>query len=84
MATLATRRVREPIQMAAKSFGFFPRAFVWRGRQHDIRAVESCRTENAHGRVAKHVFRVRTDAAVLELAQDVKRDAWRVEQVWAL
>lgn len=81
MATIGARRVREPIQMAAKQFGFFPRAFLWRGRRHDVRAVESCWTENAHGRVLRHCFRVRTDRAVLELAQDIARDAWRVEQV---
>ena len=79
-----SRRVRESIQMSAMSFGFFPREFVWRGRPHAIRAVESCRTEKARGRVSKHVFRVRTDAAVLELAQDVARDAWRIEQIWAV
>lgn len=78
------RRVRESIQMSAKSFGFFPREFVWRGRPHAIRAVESCRTEKTRGRVRKHVFRVRTESAVLELAQDVTRDAWRIEQIWAV
>ncbi len=78
------RKLREPIRMAAKRFGFFPSVFIWRGRRHDIRAVESCRTENGRGKVRKHIFRVRTDRAVLELAQDVARDSWRIEQVWAL
>jgi hypothetical protein len=74
--------VREPVQVADKQNGFFPRAFVWRGRRHDVRAVEACRTEQRRGRVRRHLFRVRTDRAVFELAQDVRRDQWRVEQVW--
>ncbi|MDW8325224.1 MAG: hypothetical protein RMK99_01555 [Anaerolineales bacterium] len=78
------RKLREPIRIEAKRFGFFPSAFTWRGRRHDIRAVESCRTENGHGRVRRHIFRVRTDRAVLELTQDVARDAWRIEQMWTL
>lgn len=79
-----TRKLREPIRMAAKRFGFFPSVFIWRGQRHNICAVESCRTENGRGKVRRHIFRVRTDRAVLELAQDVARDAWRIEQMWAL
>lgn len=82
--TARPRKLREPIRMEARRFGFFPSAFTWRGRRHDIRAVESCRTENGRGKVRRHIFRVRTDRAVLELAQDVARDAWRIEQMWAL
>jgi hypothetical protein len=82
MAALAVRRLREPVEMAATRDGFFPRVFLWRGRRHDVRAVESCRTEQRRGLARRHVFRVRTDRAVFELAQDLAHDAWRVEQMW--
>ncbi|MBP7693064.1 MAG: hypothetical protein KA764_14165 [Anaerolineales bacterium] len=78
----AARRMGEPIQMAATQNGFFPRAFVWRGRRHDVRAVMACRTEARRGQVRRHLFQVRTDGAVYELAQDVAHDQWRLEQVW--
>ncbi|MBL8057354.1 MAG: hypothetical protein JNK29_11675 [Anaerolineales bacterium] len=80
---MAGLRLAEPVQVADKQNGFFPRAFVWRGRRHDVRAVVACRTENRRGQVRRHLFRVRTDRAVFELAQDVRRDLWQLEQMWA-
>ena len=44
MAALG-RRLAEPIAVPAKQNGFFPKAFIWRGQRHDVRAVVSCRTE---------------------------------------
>jgi hypothetical protein len=84
MATLSTRRVNEPIVIAAKQFDFFPKAFVWRGQRHDVRAVEACQTEvrrGWQGKVERHRFRVRTEAAIFELTQDPSRDTWRLESV---
>ena len=80
---MAGLRLAEPVQVADKRDGFFPRVFVWRGRRHDVRAVVACRTENRRGQVRRHLFRVRTDRALFELAQDVARDQWRLEQMWA-
>jgi uncharacterized protein DUF6504 len=83
---LSGRRVREPIVMAALQNGFFPKAFVWRGQRHDVRAVEACRTEvrrGWQGQVESHHFRVRTEGAVFELAQDLARDTWHLEAVWS-
>ena len=37
------RRVSEPILVPVKLHGYFPKAFVWRGQRHDVRAVEACR-----------------------------------------
>ena len=87
MAALNRGRVNEPIAVTAKQHGFFPRMFVWRGRRHDVRAIEACRTEvrrDWQGRVERHLFRVRTDAAVFELTQDPVLDTWRLERVVAL
>jgi hypothetical protein len=86
MAALNKLRIHEPIVVPLKQNGFFPKAFVWRGRRHDVRAVESCRTEvrrSWRGQVSRHFFRVRTEGAVFELAQDVARDLWQLERVFA-
>ncbi len=80
------RNLNEPVAVPAKRFGFFPQVFVWRGRRHDVRAVEACRTEVRHdwrGRVERHRFRVRTENAVFELTQDPARDTWKLERVWS-
>ncbi len=79
-----TRSLNEPVVVSAKRYGFFPQVFVWRGRRHDVRAVEACRTEvrrDWRGRVERHRFRVRTAEAVFELTQDPARDTWRLEKV---
>lgn len=77
--------IREPIAVSAKQNGFFPKTFVWRGRRHDVRVVESCQTEmrrDWQGKVQRHRFRVRTANALFELIQDVRRDTWQLERVW--
>ena len=80
------RELHEPVVVPSKRFGFFPQVFVWRGQRHDVRAVESCRTEVRHdwrGRVERHLFRVRTANAVFELTQDPAKDTWKVEKMWS-
>ena len=84
--TRRERRIHEPIAVPSKRNGYFPKAFVWRGQRHDVRSVESCRTEvrrDWKGRVERHLFRVRTESAIFELTQDLARDAWHVERMWA-
>lgn len=87
MATLSRRprRINEPVLVPATQHGLFPKAFVWRGQRHDVRAVEACRTEvrrSWQGEVERHTFRVRTEGAVFELTQDLARDTWQLERVW--
>ncbi|MGH2522137.1 MAG: DUF6504 family protein [Anaerolineales bacterium] len=85
MATVSVHLVKEPIAVPAKQHGFFPKAFVWRGRLHKVRSVESCRTEvrrNWQGKVERHRFRVRTENATFELTQDLARDTWQLERMW--
>jgi len=79
-------RIHEPIAVPSKHHGYFPKAFVWRGQRHEVRSVESCRTEvrrDWKGRVERHLFRVRTASGIFELAQDLARDSWHVERMWA-
>ena len=87
MAAIRGRDIREPIAVPSKQNGFFPKVFVWRGRRHDVRSVESCRTEVRHdwlGKAERHRFRVRTESAVFELTQDLRRDTWQVERMWGI
>jgi hypothetical protein len=80
-----TRLLNEPVVVQSKRFGFFPQVFVWRGRRLDVSAVEACETEvrrDWQGRVERHRFRVRTEGAVFELAQDPARDTWKLERMW--
>lgn len=90
MATVAARartlRVNEPIAVSAKQHGFFPKVFVWRGKRHDVRSIESCRTEVRRdwlGKAERHHFRVRTESGIFELTQDLRRDTWLVERIWS-
>jgi len=79
------RNLNEPVVVPSKRYGFFPQVFVWRGRRHDVCAVEACRTEvrrDWRGRVECHRFRVRTDSAVFELIQDPSHDTWKLEKIW--
>ncbi len=34
----------EPVQLVAKTHGYFPASFRWRGRRFDVVAVEKCWT----------------------------------------
>ena len=80
-----TQALHEPIAVASKQNGFFPKAFVWRGQRHDVSAIESCRTEvrrDWRGKAQRHRFRVRTATALFELIQDLARDTWHIEQMW--
>jgi len=81
-----SRRVHEPVMVPAKQHGFFPTAFVWRGKRHDVRSVESCKTEVRRdwlGLAQRHRFRVRTENAIFELIQDLRRDTWQLEAMWS-
>ena len=37
-------RKSEPVQLVAKTHGYFPASFRWRGRRFDVVAVEKCWT----------------------------------------
>src|SRR5690349_8593757 len=78
-------RIAEPIAVPSKLNGFFPKAFVWRGRRHDISAVVECHTtvrRDWRGQAERHHFRVRAEGAEFELTQDLARDTWQLERMW--
>jgi len=34
------RRQEQPVQVQEKRFGYFPKAFRWRGKRYDVQAIE--------------------------------------------
>jgi hypothetical protein len=83
-STGSTGRINEPVRVTATEHGYFPKAFVWRGRRHRIQAVERCWTISRRhwlGRIQQHCFRVRTAEATYVLSQDLARNTWRLDHV---
>jgi hypothetical protein len=71
----------ETVQMVAKTHGYFPASFRWRGRRFDVVGVEKCWTVT--GPSVRRMFRVRCQAGLFTLQQTVDGDQWRVSR-WPL
>ncbi len=71
----------EQINLVARSHGYFPTAFRWRGRRFDVTSVEKCWTVQRPA--VRRMFRVRCAAGAFVLEQCVASDAWRVTR-WPL
>ncbi len=74
-------RKSEPVQLVAKTHGYFPASFRWRGRRFDVVEVEKCWT--ASGRAVRRLFSVRCQAGRFVLQQAVDGDHWQVTR-WPL
>jgi hypothetical protein len=74
-------RKSEPIQLVARTHGYFPASFRWRGRRFEVLAVEKCWTQS--GRTMQRTFRVRCQAGRFVLEQNVTSDSWQVTH-WPL
>lgn len=88
MGAMKLGRINEPIAVPAKQNGYFPKTFVWRGRHHEVRAVEECWTVTHQrrpfgGTAQRHLFRVRTGEATFILSQDLNRGTWQLDRVVA-
>lgn len=76
----------DPIRVTARQHGYFPKTFVWRGRSHEIEAVERCWTIPGRGKfglaggIEQHCFRVRCAEATYQLVQDLRHNAWYIER----
>ncbi len=76
----------DPIRVTAKQHGYFPKAFVWRGQQHTIEAVERCWTVPGRtwlgrpGAIARHCFRVRCPEGTYHLYQDLADNSWYIDR----
>lgn len=78
MKLLQTRPARrqEAVEIREKRFGYFPKAFRWRGKQYTVEAVERCWNVS---RCAPHLcFRVRCADGVFDLYQNVRDNTWRL------
>lgn len=70
-------RAAEPINLLARRHNYFPRRFLWRGKQYDVHAVERAWTEMRRGgKDARHFFRVKCAEGRFDLFQDVDLNAW--------
>ncbi len=75
------QRRAEPIEMRKRRHGYFPKAFVWRGQQYEVHAVERCWTVSRRSRgnrVERHCFRVRCSEGTFELYQDARHNTWHI------
>lgn len=69
----------DAVEILEKRFGYFPQQFHWRGRAHQVQAVE--RTWTKMGRAAQLCFRVRCQEGIFELTQNVKTNIWSLTVV---
>ena len=74
-------RKSESVQLVAKTHGYFPASFRWRGRRFDVVAVEKCWTVS--GCAVRRLFSVRSQAGRFVLQQSVEGDQWQVTR-WPL
>ena len=71
----------EAIDMRSRRFGYFPRTFVWRGREYSVEAVERCWTTGSRrngGRMDRHYFQVRCAEGTFDLFQDLVHNTWHI------
>lgn len=71
----------ERISLLARSHGYFPAAFRWRGRRFEVIAVQKCWVERRP--VGRRMFRVRCAAGNFVLEQSMADDTWQVRR-WPL
>ena len=75
------RRGIEAIDMRARRFGYFPRTFVWRGREFQVEAVERCWTTASRrksGQMDRHYFQVRCAEGTFNVYQDLTHNTWHI------
>ena len=74
-------RAQEAVEIQEKRFGYFPKAFRWRGKRYFVETVERCWNAS---RYAPHLcFRVRCADGVFDLYQNVRDNTWRLVPIRA-
>ncbi len=71
----------EAIDMRSRRFGYFPRSFVWRGREFQVEAVERCWTaasRRSSGQLDRHYFQVRCAEGTYNIYQDLRHNTWHI------
>jgi hypothetical protein len=76
----------EFVHVARKRKSGIPDEFLWRGRRHRIRRLESCRDERRRTRDATRLHRlflIRTTSGLrCVISHDVDGDTWRMEHMY--
>lgn len=79
MMPIGARVKAEAVEIQEKRFGYFPKAFRWRGRNYHVEAVERCWTKAS--KRPQLCFRVRCPEGQFDLIQDVRLNAWQLSAV---
>jgi hypothetical protein len=73
----------EAVELLGLRFNYLPQLFRWRGRFHEVEAVERCWTV-ARGRrgdgIQRRYFRVQCGDGSYELYQDLVMGTWHVRR----
>lgn len=81
MLTL-TRPKIEAVEMRSRRFGYFPRTFLWRGREYQVEAVKRCwttGTRRAGSQLTHHHFLVHCAEGTFNLYQDLQHNTWHIQ-----
>jgi len=71
----------EPILLLSRRHNYFPKRFLWRGKEYDVAAIERAWTEiKRGGKVKRYFFRVKCAEGTFDLYQDILLNAWYVER----
>lgn len=76
-----TNRREQPVQKHEKGFGYFPKAFRWRGKRYDVQSIE--RTWARSRRAPRLYFRVHCRDEMFDLCQDLRTDTWFISALKA-
>ena len=73
----------QPVDVMEHRWRYFPAAFGWRGRRHQVEAVESSWLVPAHGWLRsrdRRFFRVRCAEGLFDLYQDLGAGTWHLRR----
>jgi hypothetical protein len=78
--TLLTKLKSRPeaIDMRSRRFGYFPRTFVWRGKEYQVEAVERAYTTGTRAAGQRHYFLVRCADGKHTAFQDLIHNTWHI------
>ena len=74
----------EPVEMQEKRYGYFPQAFMWRGKCYRVSQVEKswtiCKRERKI-RKERRCFRVRCEEGTFVLNHDLIVNIWQLSRI---
>ena len=79
-----TRYRSDPVEMQQKRFGYFPHAFMWRGKCYRVSKIEkswTTRKRERKGHAEHRCFRVSCEEGTFELKNDLIVNTWHLSRV---